>query len=378
MQEDLGVVRPSFPSAAYAASDMTGIAAGETCIGYDRENMILDWCGSTVVGFSDSKRVSYAEQWLLPVMDSLDTGDNIDIPDFGGGLAEMRAFDVSVDGAIMVGYGQDRRGAVGFRADMTDPMTDPLLPPTVDELEITDALEGITLQNVKAYAVSEDGNIIVGTGSLRRGNRGFITTVLAEATDTEPIVLESYVLPVLGGGGFAEAYALATAPDGVGGFLKFVAGKCDSPQGVQACIWYEGDNDVGERVWLVKALGSLAPQSVDSEATGIAYRPGSLVGDLMVIGRSRTNLYASEAFVWTGNPTLEEEEIGYFYDLEYILTKTGVGEASSMGSDWVLTEVNGVSAAGDRIVGWGINPEGGDEAFVVTGYPYDELIFTHE
>ena len=50
------------------------------------------------------------------------------------------------------------------------------------------------------------------------------------------------------------------------------------------------------------------------------------VGELIVVGHSKTNLYASEAFVWAGNPVVEDDEIGYFYDLEYILTKTGVGE----------------------------------------------------
>ena len=107
-------------------------------------------------------------------------------------------------------------------------------------------------------------------------------------------------------------------------------------------------------------------------------RPGSTVGELIVVGHSRSVLYDSEAFVWTGNPVLEDEEIGYFYDLEYILTKTGTGELSGMGSEWILNEATGISAAGDRIVGWGINPEGGIEAWVVTGYPYDDLVFTHE
>ena len=60
------------------------------------------------------------------------------------------------------------------------------------------------------------------------------------------------------------------------------------------------------------------------------------------------------------------------------MTKTEVGEVSGMGSDWVLNSATGISAAGDRIVGWGINPEGGEEAFVVTGYPFDDPIFTHE
>ena len=72
---------------------------------------------------------------------------------------------------------------------------------------------------------------------------------------------------------------------------------------------------------------------------------------------------------------VEDDGIGYFRDLEYILTKTGTGEASGMGSDWVFKDATGISAAGDRIVGWGINPEGGIEAWIVTGYPTMEAIF---
>jgi len=33
----------------------------------------------------------------------------------------------------------------------------------------------------------------------------------------------------------------------------------------------------------------------------------------------------------------------------------------------------GISAAGDRIVGWGTNPEGGIEAWLVTGFPTADL-----
>ena len=115
-------------------------------------------------------------------------------------------------------------------------------------------------------------------------------------------------------------------------------------------------------------------------ATGIVYRPGSAVGELIVVGSSQSILYPSEAFVWTGNPVLEDDEIGYFYDLEYILTKTGVGELSGMGSEWILNEATGVSCGDDgtRMVGWGINPEGGIEAWLVTGFPFDVPEFTHE
>jgi hypothetical protein len=130
---------------------------------------------------------------------------------------------------------------------------------------------------------------------------------------------------------------------------------------------------------VIKELGALSKKNKDAVATGVAWRLGSEVGDLMVVGRSMTNLYPSEAFVWTGNASLEEDpELSYFYDLEYILTKTGAGELSGMGSSWILYEATGISALGDRIVGWGVNPEGGVEAWVVTGYPFGVLEFTHE
>ncbi len=214
--------------------------------------------------------------------------------------------------------------------------------------------------------MSADGLIIAGYGGTKRGNRAFVTTVVDANTD--PITLLSVVLPNVDGGQWSEAYAMT--PDGA-----IIAGRSDSPKGPQACIWFV-DGTTGE--WVVKGLGGLSKKKLDATATGIAYRTGSLVGELIVVGYSKSILYDSEAFVWAGNPVLEDDEIGYMYDLEYILTKTGVGEASGMGSEWILNQATGVSDAGDRIVGWGINPEGGVEAWVVTGFPFDELVFTHE
>ncbi|HSL17242.1 MAG TPA: hypothetical protein VLB51_04985 [Methylomirabilota bacterium] len=358
VQEDMGVVAPSRPSAAYAASDMTT----DSC-SYDKLAGNLDWCGSTAVGTYEVGTVSYGIQWLLAVLDSVDEGDYATIPDFGGGLSDMAMMDASADGLIVVGYGNNQRGLKAFRADMTDPLL-----PVVQEMAITDFVSGQALRYSSAQAVSADGMIIAGYGGTKQGARAFVSTVLDATTD--PITLESYVLPMLGGGKFAEAYAMT--PDGA-----IIAGRSDSPKGPVACIWFI-DGDTGE--WVVKQLGAgaLAKKNKDAAATGIAYRVGDTVGDLIVVGYSNTVLYDSEAFVWTGNPVVEDDEIGYFYDLEYILTKTGTGELSGMGSEWILNEATGISAAGDRIVGWGINPEGGVEAWVVTGFPTDELVFTHD
>lgn len=355
VQEDIGIIAPSRPSAAYASSDMAYVPA------YDLPNLVLDWAGATPVGTYTLGTVSYGIEWLLPVLDSVDDGDFAAIPDFGGGASDMQAMDVTGDGLIMVGYGSNKRGPIAFHADMTDPLL-----PVVRTLAITDLVTAQTLQWSRAEAVSVDGLIIAGYGGTRRGNRAFITTVLDATTD--PIMLESVILPNLDGGKFAEAYAMT--PDG-----SIIAGRSDSPRGPQACIWFF---DYSTNEWVVKGLGGLSKKKLDSVATGIAYKTGSTAGELMVVGQSKSILYPSEAFVWTGNPVLEDDEIGYMYDLEYILIKTGAAEYSGMGSRWILNEATGLSADGDRIVGWGVNPEGGIEAFVVTGYPFDLPELTYE
>lgn len=362
VQEDIGIALPPQPSAAFSASDMTCDSYQ-----YDKVNLVLDWCGSKPVGTIDQGTVSYGIEWLLPVLDSVDEGDFLMIPDFGGGLSDMKVKDVSADGVKLVGTGNVKTGPVAFIADTG--VVDEDMVPIPLQLTIQDFVTLQTLQTSTAEAVSADGTIIAGYGSTKRANRAFVATVLDMTTD--PVTLESTILPMLGGGKFAEAYAMT--PEG-----DVIAGRSDSPKGPVACIWFI-DAATGE--WVIKPLGSLSKRSKDAAATGVAWRVGAADGDLIVVGRSKSILYPSEALVWTGNPTLEEEEIGYLYDLEYILTKTGVGEASAMGSEWILSEATGISAAGDRIVGWGVNPEGGIEAWVVTGFPFDgplEDEFTHE
>jgi len=359
VQEDVGIVAPSQPSAAYAASDMTCESYN-----YDKVNLVLDWCGSTTVGTYNLGTVSYGIQWLMPVLDSVDEGDYLTIPDFGGGISDMKVNGVSADGFILVGTGNIKTGLRAFRADTTVVDADGVPIPV--QLVIQDSVTLQTLRSSSAQAVSADGVIIAGFGSTKTANRAFVTTSDEWFAD-EP-VLVSTILPMLGGGKFAEAYAMT--PDG-----EVIAGRSDSPKGPVACIWFV-DEATGE--WVVKSLGALSKKNKDAVATGIAYRPGSAVGELIVVGRSQSILYDSEAFVWTGNPVLEDDEFGYFYDLEYILTKTGAGELSSMGSSWILEEATGISAAGDRIVGYGVNPERGIEAWLVTGFPYDELDLTHE
>jgi hypothetical protein len=403
VQEDVGIIQPSQPSAAYAASNMdtdelTGEVLPYSYDKADKENLVLNWNGSTPVGTYRVGQVSYAIQWLLPVLDRVDSGEEF-IPgtdyhavrDFGGGLSDMVATDVSVDGAIIVGTGNTKTGPVAFRADSAV-VDDEGVPIPVQLIiqDFTDDDSGQTLQSSSAEAVSSDGMVIAGYGATKIGNKAFVSFFLGteEVDGKTEAILESYLLPALDGGRWSEAYALVeTEAYGI-----VIAGRSHSPKGPQACIWFPGDDpDTSEvETYLVKGIGGLSKKKYDSVATSIAYRPGSTAGDLMVVGGSQTIRYPLEAFVWTGNPVLEpdgpytlpdggeNEYIGYLYDLEKILIKTGAGEASLLGSSWILEEATGVSAAGDRIVGYGINPERGQEAWLVTNYPYDDLEFTHD
>ena len=410
VQENIGL------GAAYTASNKTVDPCPydkidtETSSGTDN----FDWCGSMPVGTLVKGTVSYAAEWLfaLPLEEpddpTLVEPNYLGIPDFGGGISDMAANDVSADGTIFVGTGNVKTGPVAFRADTTifteDPETGELIvePVQLKITEIIDDVVGQSLQTSSAQAVSPDGMIIAGYGGTKTGNKAFVTFFEGTEVDEEGNVialLTSTILPTIPGGRFAEAYAMTVTDEGV----IYIAGRSDSPKGPQACIWFEGDDptttDIVE-TWVVKGIGGLSKKKYDAVATGIVHRPGSSAGELLVVGTSQTILYPSEAFVWTGNPVLEpdgpytlpdgteSEYIGYMYDLEKILIKTGAAEASGMGSAWILNEGTGVALsdlvnAGDngpsaRFVGWGTNPEGGGEAWMVTNYPYGDLAFIKE
>jgi len=386
---------------AFAASDMGVEDCPYSKVDPEDPNSTenLDWCESLPVGTLTTGTVSYGAEWLWAYDPEALEPNYVAIPDFGGGASDMKVNAVSADGTILVGTGNTKTGMQAFRADTTvvDPET---LVPIAVQLTITDTFyTEQTLQTSSAQAVSADGTIIAGYGGTKTGNKAFVTTFLGIDETTGEALLESYVLPAIAGGKWSEAYAMTVTDEGV----IYIAGRSDSPKGPQACIWFPGDDpetpDVVE-AYLVKGIGGLSKKKYNSMATGIVYRPGSTAGDLMVVGKSQTILYPSEGFVWTGNPVLEADGpytlpdgtvsdwIGYMYDIEKILIKTGAAEASAAGSAWILNEITGVALsdvvnAGDngpsaRIVGWGTNPEGGIEAWMVTNYPYDDLEFIKE
>jgi uncharacterized membrane protein len=365
VQEDLGVIAPSQPSAAWGASDMAYVPNYDLLLGN------IDWGGSFPVGGAKIGNVPYAVEWLpafVPNEDGVLVPTYLGMPDFGGGLTDITAYGTSVDGVKIVGTGNNRRGVVAFVADKN--LVDAELVPIKFPLTIQDSVTLMTLKTSSARAVSADGNTIAGFGAASTGNRAFVSTVdWSIASATTPPTLVSTVLPMIGGGSFAEAYAMT--PDGM-----YIAGRSGSPKGPQACVWTK---DPSTLVWKCFPVGGLSKKKLDSVAYGVAVRPAAVDGELLVIGRSQSILYPSEAFVFAGTPDFAATtpafvpEVGFLYDLEYILTKTTVFELSAAGSEWILNEATGISADGTRIVGWGTNPEGGIEAWVVTGFPTADI-----
>lgn len=373
VQEDLGVIAPSRPSAAYAASNMLYDPA------YALPDDHFDWGESLPVGGAQVGNVVYGVEWI-PVFENNEDGVPVPtylaVPDFGGGLTAITAYDVSPLGRYWVGTGANKRGEKGFIVDTS--VVDADLVPIKFPVSIVDTvtLQSLQTSNVQAIETddgTDDGVIyIAGYGAAARGNRAFVAMNPTFDSATPAVTFESMVmLPMIAGGSFSEAYAMVYTEE----YGVIIAGRSGSPKGPQACIWFYDD---ATAAWVVKPLGGLSKKKFDSVAYDLVYRDGSPDGDLLVVGRSATILYPSETFVWAGNPVLEDElllpdPIGFRLDLEYILTKTPAGEASLFGSGWILQEATGVSFGedGTRIVGWGINPEGGEEAFLLTGFPWD-------
>ena len=185
--------------------------------------------------------------------------------------------------------GNNKRGLRGFRADTTVVDADGVPIPV--QLVIQDAVTLQTLRSSSAQAVSADGTIIAGFGSTKKANRAFVTTVRGLRSGRARTSV-STILPMLGGGKFAEAYAMT--PDGA-----IIAGRSDSPKGPQACIWFQDDTDD------VGGQGTGRTLQEEPGQRGDRHRLPARVGGRRADRRglaAQTILYPSEAFVWTGNP----------------------------------------------------------------------------
>jgi uncharacterized membrane protein len=258
--------------------------------------------GMVVVGRSGDRSV----RWLGPAAEDLNT--------FGDGSISS-ANGLSRDGSIVVGN--------AFNGDFSLPDTVPYRWTSAAGTQNLGAGR-VTPGNFEAYGAMDaslDGSVIV-------GNEGILAYAAFRWTSAGGLVY----LPHLPFGPQLPAAAAKACTDDA----AVIVGWSISVPGRQACRW---DNTV------VEGLGDLAGGTFESEALGVGH------AGAVVVGRGTTDS-GSEAFYWdaSGMRRLAEE-----------LGARGISGFES----WTLRAATGISRDGLTITGWGINPNGDTEAWIV-------------
>ena len=222
------------------------------------------------------------------------------------GEVYSRAEGVSADGSVIVGYGVSDSVISAFRYFK-------------GAFDILDDLPGGGSTTI-AYDVTPDGQIVLGTCSPSSGG--------SEVCRWVGIVPEA--LGVLPGGLWGYAYAVT--PDG-----SVIVGSSGSTEGHQAFRWEDG---------VMVGLGDLPDRSYpgfDTDAEDVSADRSVIVG------------YngAGRAIIWT--------RTGGIHDLQHLLTTLYGVDLTG----WSLERAYGVSANGRTIVGYGTNPSGDREAWIV-------------
>jgi probable HAF family extracellular repeat protein len=181
-----------------------------------------------------------------------------------------------------------------------------------------------------ARGVSADGLVVVGGGSS-----GPLGAVAFKWSQTSGMgVLQD----LTGGSTFARANAVSG--DGL-----TIAGFGSTDDGQEAAYWTGS---------FPTSLGDLPGGAVDSSALAIS------ASGKVIVGYATTDL-GQEAFVWDQDKGMR--------GLKQALESAGVTSLTG----WTLTRAVGISASGEIIVGYGINPDGRTEAWLarlpVSCYP---------
>jgi probable HAF family extracellular repeat protein len=271
--------------------------------------------GSVIVGSSESQAVRWTQETGIVGLGSL-----------AGGIFLNSASGVSADGSVIVGNSGNQAarwtqesGTVGLG----------FLPYSYCWPPYNDC--GFYPLNSSANAVSADGSVVVGGGSIRNGSSPFFWTQGSN--------------PGLNGLGEYGYYSKA---NGVSANGSVIVGVIDTRiytnggSGYEAFRWTQSSG----MVW----LDDRADGHYFSEAKGVS-ADGSIV-----VGISSFERGSLEAFHWTqgkGMVSLKETLIGAGLDV----------------SGWTLNEATGISADGFTIVGNGINPLGKSEAWVANLSP---------
>ena len=229
----------------------------------------------------------------------------------GGGFSS-RATGVSTDGSVVIGDGHvSGVGALSFRweAGVMDPLSIP---------------SGAIATN--AIGISSDATAI--SGNVQIGGQ-----ILATRWDNN--------VPTLLGGLSTSHDNVARAISGNG---LVVVGDSGFGGGTEAIRW------IGTQL---TGLGDLPGGNFFSIALAASF-DGSVI-----VGRGESSI-GYETFIWRQSTGIQ--------NLRELLISQGVGNLGN----WRLEQANGISADGNVIVGWGINPDGKNEAWMVNLNPVPE------
>jgi len=300
--------------------------------------------GSTVVGTANLSNGLEAFRWTLA--DGMRT-----LGDLPSGLFGNDAFDVSRDGSIVVGVNRFVSGNEGYYWSVEEGY----LPITGTEIT----------GSVGVSAVSGDGSVVVGSAQISGHRQAYQWTA---ANGVVPLGLFSDAP------GFTHAYDVSGDGAVIVGYGTVPAG---TDQWHEAFRWTEAGGMEGlgllqggthfTRAHAVSTDGTIIVGNGDvgdathgfrwSEETGMEvlgeFTPLGVSADgSTIVGIRDLDSALSRAMIW-------DEQHGA-RDLKYVLE---LDFGLDLG-DWILRDAFDVSDDGTVIVGSGINPEGGSEAFV--------------
>ncbi|MCL5281834.1 MAG: hypothetical protein M1376_18205 [Planctomycetes bacterium] len=172
-------------------------------------------------------------------------------------------------------------------------------------------------------------------GKTSNRKRGWGLLMLAVWWGTSPVFAGPATFQGLGDlpGGYFDSYAAGISADG-----SVVVGSSSSAAGSEAFRWTQAGGMVG--------LGDL-PGKVFSQAEGVS-ADGSVV-----VGYS-SSAASQEAFIW--------DQANGMRSLQDLLTNTYGLDLTG----WQLADAHAIGADGLTIVGFGLNPSGGWEAWRAT------------
>lgn len=235
-----------------------------------------------------------------------------------------RATDISADGRIVVGYsivdGEMGFHAGAFRWDAETGMTE--TPPLASNYP-----------QAQAYGISDDGTIIAGTSSSRANTE-------VDYDTAEPVIWVSGAEP-RGLGFLAPGHTAANAT-GISGDGRVVVGaSVDANQTWAPFRWTEADGmmDLGQ---LSEPREGMFPQAVSSDGSVI-------VGFVQAVDQLR-----AAGFIWT-------EDRG----LRYFTSELSELCMDSFLQEWSYVGVRGISGDGTVLIGFGTDPEGRDQGWVL-------------